>query len=114
MVARAITKEVQEGRGSPHGGALLDIASRVPAETIKRKLPSMYHQFKELAEVDITKDPMEVAPNDPEGHLGEAIAPSGMPPYYKEISKEDARAITTYLLSMTAPNPECIYFFSPI
>ena len=61
-VARAITKEVQEGRGSPHGGVFLDIASRRPAEFIRRKLPSMYHQFKELAGVDITKDPMEVGP----------------------------------------------------
>ena len=61
-VARAITAEVKAGRGSPHGGVFLDIASRLPAETIKRKLPSMYHQFKELAEVDITKEPMEVGP----------------------------------------------------
>ncbi len=62
VVARAITKEVQEGRGSPHGGVFLDIASRRPAEVIQKKLPSMYHQFKELAEVDITKEPMEVGP----------------------------------------------------
>jgi len=62
VVARAITREVNEGRGAPHGGVLLDIASRLPAEAIKRKLPSMYHQFKELAEVDITKEPMEVGP----------------------------------------------------
>ncbi len=62
VVARAITREVNEGRGSPHGGVFLDIASRVPAETIKKKLPSMYHQFKELAEVDITREPMEVGP----------------------------------------------------
>ena len=61
-VARAITKEVKAGRGSPHGGVFLDIASRRPADFIKRKLPSMYHQFKELAEVDITKEPMEVGP----------------------------------------------------
>jgi succinate dehydrogenase / fumarate reductase flavoprotein subunit len=61
-VARAITAEIKAGRGSPHGGVFLDIASRVPADVIKRKLPSMYHQFKELAEVDITKDPMEVGP----------------------------------------------------
>src|SRR6267143_1664995 len=61
-VARAITKEVNEGRGSPHGGVFLDIASRRPAEVIKKKLPSMYHQFKELAEVDITREPMEVGP----------------------------------------------------
>jgi succinate dehydrogenase / fumarate reductase flavoprotein subunit len=62
VVARSINNEVKEGRGSPHGGAFLDIASRLPAELIKKKLPSMYHQFKELAEVDITKDPMEVGP----------------------------------------------------
>src|SRR5262245_21091000 len=61
-VARAITAEVKAGRGSPHGGVLLDVASRLPADVIKRKLPSMYHQFKELAEVDITKEPMEVGP----------------------------------------------------
>ena len=62
VVARAITAEVKAGRGSPHGGVFLDIASRRPADFIKRKLPSMYHQFKELAEVDITKEPMEVGP----------------------------------------------------
>jgi len=62
VVARAISQEVNEGRGSPHGGVFLDIASRLPAETIRRKLPSMYHQFKELAEVDITREPMEVGP----------------------------------------------------
>jgi succinate dehydrogenase / fumarate reductase flavoprotein subunit len=62
VVARAIKSEVDAGRGSPHGGAFLDIASQRPAEVIKRKLPSMYHQFKELAEVDITREPMEVGP----------------------------------------------------
>ena len=62
VVARAIKKEVDEGRGSPHGGVFLDIASQRPAEYIKKKLPSMYHQFIELAEVDITKEPMEVGP----------------------------------------------------
>ncbi|MCK9792765.1 fumarate reductase/succinate dehydrogenase flavoprotein subunit [Isoptericola sp. 4D.3] len=61
-VARAINTEVKEGRGSKHGGVLLDIASRLPAEEIKRRLPSMYHQFKELADVDITAEPMEVGP----------------------------------------------------
>ena len=61
-VARAINTEVKAGRGSPHGGVYLDIASRLPADQIKRRLPSMYHQFIELAEVDITKDPMEVGP----------------------------------------------------
>ncbi len=62
VVARAIRREVKAGRGSPHGGVFLDIASRRSAEEIKKKLPSMYHQFKELADVDITKDPMEVGP----------------------------------------------------
>ena len=61
-VARAINSEVKAGRGTPHGGVYLDIASRMPAEEIKRRLPSMYHQFMELAEVDITKDEMEVGP----------------------------------------------------
>ncbi len=61
-VARSIRAEVRAGRGSPHGGVFLDIASRRPADFIKRKLPSMYHQFKELAEIDITTDPMEVGP----------------------------------------------------
>ncbi len=61
-VARAINAEVKAGRGTPHGGVFLDIASRRPAEYIKRRLPSMYHQFKELADVDITKEPMEVGP----------------------------------------------------
>ncbi len=62
VVARAINSEVKAGRGSEHGGVYLDIASRVPAEIIRKKLPSMYHQFKELAEVDITAQPMEVGP----------------------------------------------------
>ena len=62
VVARAIRKEVREGRGSPHGGVFLDIATRRTPEEIIRKLPSMYHQFKELADVDITKEPMEVGP----------------------------------------------------
>jgi len=62
VVARAIMTEVKEGRGSPHGGAFLDIASRRTANDIKRKLPSMYHQFKELATLDITDEPMEVGP----------------------------------------------------
>ena len=61
-VSRAINSEVKAGRGSPHGGVYLDIASRMPAEEIKRRLPSMYHQFIELAEVDITSEPMEVGP----------------------------------------------------
>jgi succinate dehydrogenase / fumarate reductase flavoprotein subunit len=62
VVARAIRREVREGRGSPHGGVFLDIASKRTPEEIKRKLPGMYHQFKELADVDITQDPMEVGP----------------------------------------------------
>jgi len=61
-VARAINSEVKAGRGSPHGGVFLDIASRRPAEYIRRRLPSMYHQFMELAGVDITATPMEVGP----------------------------------------------------
>jgi len=66
-VARCIMREVKAGRGSPHGGVFLDIAwikEKLPnaAEHIKRKLPSMYHQFKELADLDITKEPMEVGP----------------------------------------------------
>jgi succinate dehydrogenase / fumarate reductase flavoprotein subunit len=62
VVARAIRREVLEGRGAPHGGVYLDIASRRPPAEIKKKLPSMYHQFKELADVDITQAPMEVGP----------------------------------------------------
>ncbi|HTR69853.1 MAG TPA: fumarate reductase/succinate dehydrogenase flavoprotein subunit, partial [Mycobacteriales bacterium] len=61
-VARAINAEIKAGRGSPHGGVFLDIATRRSAEDIHKRLPSMYHQFKELADVDITTDPMEVAP----------------------------------------------------
>ena len=66
-VARCILREVREGRGSPHGGVFLDIAwikDRVPggAEHIKKKLPSMYHQFKQLADIDITQEPMEIGP----------------------------------------------------
>jgi succinate dehydrogenase / fumarate reductase, flavoprotein subunit len=61
MVARAIYTEVKEGRGSPHGGAFLDISHK-QAEWVKKKLPSMYHQFMDLADVDITKAPMEVGP----------------------------------------------------
>ena len=62
VVARAINTEVKAGRGSEHGGAYLDIATQRNAEDIKKKLPSMYHQFKVLAELDITKQPMEVGP----------------------------------------------------
>jgi succinate dehydrogenase / fumarate reductase flavoprotein subunit len=61
-VARAINSEVKAGRGTPAGGVYLDVSSRMPAAVITRRLPSMYHQFKELADVDITKEPMEVGP----------------------------------------------------
>jgi succinate dehydrogenase / fumarate reductase flavoprotein subunit len=66
-VSRCIVREIKEGRGSPHGGVFLDISwikSKIPnaAEHIKRKLPSMYHQFKQLADIDITEQPMEVGP----------------------------------------------------
>ena len=61
-VARAINTEVKAGRGTPHGGVYLDIASRRSAEFIRRRLPSMYHQFMELAGVDITREPMEIGP----------------------------------------------------
>jgi len=61
-VARAINSEVKQGRGSPHGGVFLDIATRRDAAEIMRRLPSMHHQFKELADVDITREAMEVGP----------------------------------------------------
>ncbi len=61
-VARAINSEIKAGRGSPHGGIFLDIASRRTPEFIRKRLPSMYHQFKELADVDITAEPMEIGP----------------------------------------------------
>jgi succinate dehydrogenase / fumarate reductase flavoprotein subunit len=61
-VARAINAEVKAGRGSPHGGVFLDVSTRLSAAEILRRLPSMHHQFKELADVDITKEPMEVGP----------------------------------------------------
>ncbi|MBH1935620.1 fumarate reductase/succinate dehydrogenase flavoprotein subunit [Streptomyces sp. AV19] len=61
-VARAINAEVKAGRGSPHGGVFLDVSTRMPADAIRRKLPSMHHQFKELADVDITAEAMEVGP----------------------------------------------------
>ncbi|RKT53338.1 fumarate reductase/succinate dehydrogenase flavoprotein subunit [Saccharothrix australiensis] len=61
-VARAINSEVKAGRGTEHGGVFLDVSTRLPAEEIKRRLPSMHHQFKELADVDITAQPMEVGP----------------------------------------------------
>jgi succinate dehydrogenase / fumarate reductase flavoprotein subunit len=61
-VARAINSEVKAGRGSAHGGVYLDVSKRLPAEVIKKRLPSMWHQFYELAGVDITKEPMEVGP----------------------------------------------------
>src|SRR2546430_4176538 len=61
-VARAINNEVKEGRGTEAGGVLLDVSTRMPAETIRKRLPSMYHQFKQLADVDITKETMEIGP----------------------------------------------------
>jgi succinate dehydrogenase / fumarate reductase flavoprotein subunit len=61
-VSRAINSEVKAGRGTPAGGVYLDVSSRLPADVILKKLPSMYHQFKELADVDITRQPMEVGP----------------------------------------------------
>jgi succinate dehydrogenase / fumarate reductase flavoprotein subunit len=61
-VARAINTEVKSGRGTEHGGVFLDVSKRIPAETIKKRLPSMWHQFYELAGVDITKEAMEVGP----------------------------------------------------
>ncbi|MGR6972483.1 fumarate reductase/succinate dehydrogenase flavoprotein subunit [Streptomyces cynarae] len=61
-VARAINAEVKAGRGSPHGGVFLDVSTRMPTEVVRRRLPSMYHQFKELADVDITAEAMEVGP----------------------------------------------------
>jgi len=61
-VARAINSEVKAGRGTAHGGVFLDVSTRLPAEEILKKLPAMHHQFKELADVDITKEPMEVGP----------------------------------------------------
>jgi succinate dehydrogenase / fumarate reductase flavoprotein subunit len=61
-VARAINSEVKAGRGSPHGGVFLDVSTRLKPEVIKKRLPSMWHQFKELADVDITEQPMEVGP----------------------------------------------------
>ncbi|HZA87467.1 MAG TPA: fumarate reductase/succinate dehydrogenase flavoprotein subunit, partial [Acidimicrobiales bacterium] len=74
-VARAINSEVKAGRGSPHGGVFLDIASRRTPEYIQRRLPSMYHQFKELADVDITAEPMEVGPTCHYVMGGVAVAP---------------------------------------
>jgi succinate dehydrogenase / fumarate reductase flavoprotein subunit len=61
-VARAINSEVKAGRGTEHGGVFLDVSKRIPADVIKKRLPSMWHQFYELAGVDITKEPMEVGP----------------------------------------------------
>ena len=61
-VARAINTEVKSGRGSEHGGVFLDVSKRIPADVIKKRLPSMWHQFYELAGVDITKEAMEVGP----------------------------------------------------
>jgi succinate dehydrogenase / fumarate reductase, flavoprotein subunit len=82
-VARAINAEVKAGRGSPHGGVYLDIASRRDAGFIRRRLPSMYHQFMELADVDITAEPMEVGPTchyvmggvEVDADTGESVVP---------------------------------------
>jgi succinate dehydrogenase / fumarate reductase flavoprotein subunit len=82
-VARAINTEVKAGRGTEAGGVLLDIATRLPAEQIRKRLPSMYHQFKELADVDITKQPMEVGPTchyvmggvEVDADTGQAVVP---------------------------------------
>jgi len=74
-VARAINSEVKGGRGSPHGGVFLDIASRRTPEYVQRRLPSMYHQFKELADVDITAEAMEVGPTCHYVMGGVAVAP---------------------------------------
>jgi succinate dehydrogenase / fumarate reductase, flavoprotein subunit len=85
-VARAINSEVKAGRGTPHGGVFLDVSTRMPAEEIKRRLPSMHHQFKELADVDITAQPMEVGPTchyvmggiDVDPDTGEAVGVPGL------------------------------------
>ena len=61
-MARAINAEVKAGRGTPAGGVYLDVSTRLPADVIIKKLPSMHHQFRELADVDITAQPMEVGP----------------------------------------------------
>src|SRR5699024_6930817 len=61
-VARAVNSATKGGRGSRHGGVFLDVSTRLPAEEIRKRLPSMYHQFRELADVDITAEPMEVGP----------------------------------------------------
>ena len=82
-VARAINSEIKAGRGSPHGGVFLDIASRRSAEFVQRRLPSMYHQFKELADVDITAEAMEVGPTchyvmggvEVDGDTGASVVP---------------------------------------
>ncbi|AXK33948.1 fumarate reductase/succinate dehydrogenase flavoprotein subunit [Streptomyces armeniacus] len=85
-VARAINSEVKAGRGTPHGGVYLDVSTRMSAEVIKRRLPSMHHQFKELADVDITAQPMEVGPTchyvmggvDVDPDTGEALGVPGL------------------------------------
>ncbi|MGW7355004.1 fumarate reductase/succinate dehydrogenase flavoprotein subunit [Streptomyces sp. Z26] len=85
-VARAINSEVKAGRGTPHGGVFLDVSTRMSADVIKRRLPSMHHQFKELADVDITAQPMEVGPTchyvmggvDVDPDTGEALGVPGL------------------------------------
>src|SRR2546428_8032620 len=75
VVARAIAQEVREGRGSPHGGAFLDIASRRRPEDIRKKLPSMYQQFHELPDVHITRDAMQVGPTTHYAMAGVPVDP---------------------------------------
>ena len=110
-VARAINSEVKAGRGTEHGGVYLDIASRLPADEIRRRLPSMHHQFKELADVDITKEPMEVGPTchyvmggievDPD--TAAATFPASSPPV-------NARAeCTGRIVSAEIRSPTCSY-----
>lgn len=85
-VARAINAEVKAGRGSPHGGVFLDVSTRLKPEVIKNRLPSMWHQFKELADVDITKQAMEVGPTchyvmggiQVDGDSGAAVGVAGL------------------------------------
>jgi succinate dehydrogenase / fumarate reductase flavoprotein subunit len=85
-VARSINSEVKAGRGSPHGGVFLDIATRRTAEDIRRRLPSMYHQFKELAGVDITAEAMEVGPPATTSWAGSGWTPTRRPPRWTGCS----------------------------
>ena len=109
-VARSISAEVKAGRGSPHGGVFLDIASRRPAEEILRRLPSMYHQFKELADVDITKEPMEVGPaaalRDGRGRGGPGLRRGARCPGCSRPARSPA-ACTARTGSAATPCPTC-------